>query len=104
MSFDPNADYSITLTEASAMTKRFRDNSPSTAIIALVIGASKIQQILDQTGCEGLRAYYALDDSNNPQLVYVGVDADGNDLVNGVLGDRNFPCPASCSSANALNS
>ncbi len=98
---DPNI---ISLTEAAALTKNFRDNNPVTAIIAQKLGKSAIQAILDQTSCVDLRAYYAQTDTGTPTLVFVGVDSNGDDIITGVIADRAAACPLNCSSANALNS
>jgi hypothetical protein len=45
------------------------------------IGRNIIEQILAQPGCVGMRFYYGLNEDGVKTLVYVGLDADGNDLV-----------------------
>jgi hypothetical protein len=45
------------------------------------VGRNIIDQILAQPGCAGLRFYNALNEYGQKTLVYVGVDADGKDLV-----------------------
>jgi hypothetical protein len=30
------------------------------------------------------------------ELVIVGVKTDGNDLTEGIMGNRSFPCPPHC--------
>jgi hypothetical protein len=45
------------------------------------IGRNIIDQILAQPGCMGLRFYNALNEEGQKTMVYVGIDADGKDLV-----------------------
>jgi hypothetical protein len=45
------------------------------------IGRNIIDQILTQPGCVGMRFYYGLNEAGAKTLVYVGVDADGKDIV-----------------------
>ena len=46
-----------------------------------VLGRNIIDQILAQPGCMGMRFYYGLNEEGQKTLVYVGVDADGKDLL-----------------------
>jgi hypothetical protein len=69
-------------------------------------GTEIITQILAEEGCMGIRMYYALDDSGNRQILLVGVDAKGNDLLpsaggriadgGNIIADMSFPCPTHC--------
>jgi hypothetical protein len=104
MSFTGHENHDISLTEASAWTKNFRDSITPGQTIAHYYGKDAIQAILNQEGCVGIRIYYALDTAGVKQLVTVGVDASGNDLYQGLLADRTLRCPLSCSAANPLNS
>jgi len=45
------------------------------------IGRNIIDQILAQPGCIGMRFYYGLNEAGQKTLVYVGMDADGKDIV-----------------------
>ena len=45
------------------------------------IGRNIIDQILSQPGCVGMRFYYGLNEDGIKTLVYVGIDADGKDIV-----------------------
>jgi hypothetical protein len=45
------------------------------------LGRNIIDQILAQPGCAGMRFYYGLNEDGQKTLVYVGIDAEGNDLV-----------------------
>jgi len=45
------------------------------------IGRNIIDQILAQPGCVGMRFYNALNEEGRKTLVYVGIDAEGKDLI-----------------------
>ena len=99
MTFDGNESSVITLSEATTWTENYRNANPG-ATKAHFFGVNKLNLILNQSSCVGIRAYYAIDDDGAKQLVLVGVDANGEDLYNGVILDRSAPCPSWC----ALNS
>jgi hypothetical protein len=102
MSFTGNEDHSITLAEASAWTKTYRTANPQ-AIKGHFFGKTAIQAILNQADCVGMRLYYAIDDKGQKQIIVVGVDANENDLYNGLLAERSRPCPPYCGTGNPLN-
>lgn len=108
MTYTGHENHSITLSNASALTKNFRDSlSDPSAIIGEYFGGDAIRSILNQTGCVGIRIYYGLDSSNVPSLVISGVDANGNDILtpgNVMLADTGRRCPPNCSTSNPLNS
>lgn len=104
MAFTGNENHDISLSEAAAWTKNYRDTITSGQTIAHLFGKQAIQSILNQSGCVGIRIYYALDDAAAKQIIAVGVNADGNDLYNGLLAERTIRCPQDCSTANPLNS
>src|SRR5271170_307907 len=45
------------------------------------MGRNIIDQILAQPGCVGMRFYNALNEEGRKTLVYVGIDAEGKDLI-----------------------
>lgn len=78
----------------------------SDGTMAHFFGYEIIKDILALEGCMGIRMYYALDDSGERQIILVGVDENGNNIVpgtngrtkdEGVLADASFPCPSYCS-------
>ena len=103
MTFTGNENHGISLTQASAMTKNYRDSASATTTIAFYFGKTAIQDILNQEGCVGIRIYKAIDENSEEQLVLTGVNSSGNDLYNGLLADRSLKCPAYCSASNPLN-
>ena len=46
------------------------------------VGRNILDQILAQPGCVGIRFYYAYNEAGQKTLVYVGVTAQGNDMLN----------------------
>jgi hypothetical protein len=104
MPFTGNEDHLISLTTAAALTKGYRDTVAATATIAHYFGKAAIMDLLNQENCVGMRVYYGIDTTTGAKkLVLTGVDAEENDLYEGMLLDKSMPCPTNCSSANPLN-
>lgn len=96
-------DHRITLEEASAMTRAYRETHPGQTI-GHFFGKNTIVDILNQNGCVGIRIYYANDPSTGQQhLVIVGADADQNDIFSGYIAERGIRCPTHCGKPNLLN-
>lgn len=104
MTFTGNEGTIITLAEGSEMTANYRATINVGDTIALALGKNLVNAILNQSTCVGIRMYFGLDDSGNKQIVLVGVDLNGDDIINGVIVDRGLPCPTACSKKNSLNS
>lgn len=104
MQFEPNQNHSISLEEASKMTKKYREMKAATDPIASAFGKTAINDILNQENCAGIRAYYARDDKSQLTLVIAGVDTNGDDLYDGKLAEWSALCPPICGASNPLNS
>lgn len=65
-------------------------------------GAEIIQKILDQKGCQGIRVYPGVNDEGHNTLLFCGVDAEGNDILAGIIVDDPFICPPYCSTTNGV--
>ncbi len=100
---DPKHDHRVTLPQAAEQARRFRHGGPTRKGDAGAFNATAVRALLDQPGCVGMRYYRATTAAGEDSLVLVGVDADGNDMVDGVLLDFVQPCPPWCSDGNALN-
>lgn len=103
MPFTGDENHQISIHDASELTANYRNNHPN-AIKALFYGKTSIQSILNQVNCVGIRIYYAQDQANEPTMVIVGTDANGNDIVNGILAEFGIKCPSNCGNPNPLNS
>ena len=82
----------------------YRQANPND-VTGYTIGRTVIDQILAQPGCVGMRFYNALNEAGQKTLVYVAVDASGNDIMEkvvveadgklstipAIIADRSFP-------------
>jgi len=102
MSFDGSEGGQITLAAGAALTAEYRRKNPG-ATKGHFFGKDILQDILDQSGCMGIRMYYGLDGDGNKELVLVGADADENDMT-ALVADLSMPCPGVCGNSNSLNS
>ncbi|HLN94864.1 MAG TPA: hypothetical protein VK183_04450 [Flavobacterium sp.] len=79
----------------------------SNSLKAFLIQKDNIDSIL-AAGCGAVnfRGYLGLDDDGNPVFMLVGVDANGDDIIDEREGcfvyDYNFPCPSHCDSSSPL--
>jgi hypothetical protein len=95
----------IDLITAKAWATNYRLKNPNTTR-GHFFGNEIINQILNEEGCIGIRMYYGIDEKGNKQLMLVGVDSNGEDLLpslgesldggGNIIGDASFPCPDYC--------
>ncbi|MCH6558974.1 hypothetical protein IH799_01320 [candidate division KSB1 bacterium] len=104
ITFTGKEDHSISLEDASKMTRNFQLQSASDQIIGGFFGKDAVLAIISQEGAVGLRYYYGLDDEGTPHIILIGVEADGNDMIDGLLAERAAACPPHCPEFNDLNS
>ncbi len=102
MALTGNEAEEFPLTTAAEWTLNYRQENPDQKI-AHFFGSRIILRILGQPDCVGLRIYYALDENDEQQLILVGVDEEGDDLYQGIIGERSLPCPDMCGGGNPLN-
>lgn len=102
MTFTGNEGEQITLIQATAWCANFRSQAGSNPTKAHAYGKNKLMNILDQDGCYGIRAYYAIDDTGVKQLVLVGVDVNGCDMTTGYILDKSVICPPYCDTISPL--
>ena len=62
------------------MVKSYQEANP-TDVKSYMIGREIIEKILAQPGCVGLKFYNAFNEEGQKTLVYVGVDTNGNSIV-----------------------
>ena len=99
----PARDHRISLADASALTKAYRDAKIS-EVKAGAIAKDQVLQLLNQSGCVGMRIYFGRNKDGTLAPVLVGIDASDNDLTKGIILEQIWPCPPICSSDNPLNS
>jgi len=98
-----NENHTVTLDQAAHYVQNFTNFRTAPSIKGVYFGRNIFEKILAQSGCVGIRAYYAQKDDATPTLVLVGVNGSGNDLVEGTIGELSFPCPPYCPAPNSLN-
>jgi hypothetical protein len=89
--------------EAAQLTQAFRDASPPGATNAGYFDRAVLDQMLGEPGVAGVRVYHGLNTDGATALVVVGVDAQGNDLVEGTIAEKHRPCPPFCDSTSVLS-
>jgi hypothetical protein len=94
----------ISLETAKRWTSTYQKNNPSDTR-AHFFGFEILKQILAEESCVGIRMYYAIDDEGKRQIVLVGVNAAGENLLpqserdgneGNIVADASFPCPSFC--------
>lgn len=116
MAFNGTEGTFITISEGSTMTKDYRDSflTNDRKRKAIFFGKEKLQAILNQPECMGIRCYFGAvevsEDGKKWQelsLVLVGADESENDQLaanNHVL-NHGAPCPMQCdTNGSPLNS
>jgi hypothetical protein len=104
ITFTGKEDHHITLSEASQLTFNFRMQAGPNAVLGGFFGKEAILAILAQDGAVGLRYYYGLDEDGKPHIILIGVDKEGNDMVDGLLAQRSVVCPPIFAKEHVLNS
>lgn len=104
MPMPPQRDHAISRAEAAAMTRRFRDSAGAKTERGGMFSRVAVQDLLAQSGCEGLRYYFGRKDDGMSAMLLVGVDANGNDMNGGTILEWSYPCPPFCGDPNDLNS
>ena len=97
-------DHSISVEDASSLTRNYRMQAGKGAINGGFFGRAAIEQVLSQEGVVGVRYYYAQENNERPVLILVGVDEQGKDMYEGFVCERAIPCPPFCGGFNPLNS
>jgi hypothetical protein len=93
----------ISLSEAETMTHAYQADPQFQGLtIASCIDKNAYTEVINQPECERLRTYFALNEQGNLTIVVVGVDANGNDLTNGILLNKGYDCPSNCPTNSSL--
>jgi len=102
MSVNQNSGEVITENQAIDFTHTFQQRHPNEKK-AYFVGSNKVEMILEQEGCIGIRIYDGLDSETSEQnRVLVGVNADGEDITEGIIVEHLYPCPQHCPSSSVL--
>jgi hypothetical protein len=100
----PPRDHKISKPDAAKKTKKYKEKkAKKDRYPTLAFHGEAYKRILDQPGCVGIRSYPGEDDTGIVTMILVGVDGDGNDMVDGELAQFPIECPDVCSDPNELN-
>lgn len=105
MSFDGTEGSGVLKTVAAGWTENWRDNHPNDEK-GFFFGRDHIEDILDQSGCKGIRVYFGETNEGDLKLILVGADSNENDQIGfgKKILDNGIPCPNQCGEDNDLNS
>jgi hypothetical protein len=79
-SYTPDIGKDIGYEAGAKMIKRHFDANPDD-VIAHFLGRNAIEKILAQPGCVGIRAFHALNEMGITQLILVGVNKYGKNIL-----------------------
>jgi hypothetical protein len=93
------AENAICLDDARTWAERWTSD-PINKVKAHLIPRIDITELFAEDGVVDIRAYIGIDDEGCNKLMLVGVDKDGNDLIDEEKGDLIYdftkPCPDTC--------
>ena len=78
--FTANVGEEIGLELGAQMISSYRQVN-TTDTVGYFVGRNILEQVLAQPGCVGIKFYNAYNEAGNKTLVYVGVNAEGNDML-----------------------
>ncbi len=89
----------IPLATAQSWAAKWR-NDPQNIVKAYLIPQADITELMGEDNVQDVRAYCGIDDNGEYKLMLVGVDKNGNDLIDDAAGayiyDFTHPCPNVC--------
>jgi hypothetical protein len=100
----------ISIAEAQEWGQRWNDGGAkffvNNLLKAFLIPGIDLTQVLAEEGVQDIRTYFGVDGSGQPHLMVVGVDANGNDMIDQDqlvnqkndwhIYDFSLPCPSTC--------
>lgn len=96
MAFPPERNHKVTLEQAAALTRGYRDNAPKGSQLGCLFPREVFDRLLAQPGAAGIRIYWGRSEMRERETVLVAVDAESNDMTGGELFDLGYPCPPYC--------
>lgn len=98
MAFTGEEEHTVSFEEAKELKDNYQESMSPGDILAFYYGKTFLLSVLNQEGCVGIRIYNGRKEDGKLELVIVGVNSDGEDLKEGILGNRSAPCPPYCGS------
>jgi hypothetical protein len=98
------AKHEVSHADAKRMRKRFKELFGEKCEFGapLVYGGYIFEKILAQKDCKGIRFYPGIGDDGKHTLLFCGVNSNGDDILQGIIGDLPWRCPPFCSSGGIL--
>ena len=98
------SDFTITLDEAQKWASSWRNNPPKDLAKGHLIPGEALTELLATEGVVNVRAYMGVDETGTQKLMFVGVNANGEDLIdaNHLIYDTTEPCPKNCDPTSPL--
>lgn len=94
-------NYIISLTDAEAWAHSWQTNPPKELSKAHLIPKAVFVDLLNTAQVVNVRAYMGVDDTGIQRLMFVGVNANGNDMTD-VVYSGTLPCPSDCDTTSPL--
>ena len=97
-------DLTITLDQAKAWAKSWRNNPPKDLAKGHLITGQALTELLGAEGVVDVRAYMGVDEQGTQKLMLVGVNSAGNNMIDAghLIYDHTMPCPSSCDTSSPL--
>jgi hypothetical protein len=97
-------NHRITHEKARRMRQRYlkKYGSRPDALAPGAYGRAIFDRILGDPRTVGIRFYPGIDDEGRMTILFCGVDARGDDILVGTIGDEPFRCPPMCSRPNGV--
>lgn len=94
----------ISLEKAQNWAAKWKKEGPTylsdNQLKAFLIPGTDVKEVIAEEGVVNVRSYLGIDENNEPHLMIVGVDAQGNDMIDDSKGwfiyDFSEPCPNTC--------
>jgi hypothetical protein len=113
--YSPNTGEDIGYEQGAKWIKNYYDQNQDD-VLAHFMGRNMIEAILAQPGVVGIRMFHAFNDMGIKQLVLVGVDENGNNILSytsvgengelikkkGIVADKTRMCPPYCGQDDVL--
>ncbi len=97
----------IPLATAAIWTKNWRERKVIQDINGYFIPMGDITEAMLEIGITNMRGYLGIDGEGENHLLIVGVNSEGNDMIDEENGqfvyDHTKPCPQQCGNGNVLN-
>ncbi|CAI8155807.1 MAG: Uncharacterised protein [Flavobacteriales bacterium UBA4585] len=98
-----NNTHVISLDEAKQMTHAYQSAAQFQGLtVASMIDKEAYQLVINQPNCVNIRTYFGLNSEEKLTIVIVGVDANGEDMTDGVLLNMATNCPIFCPNNSEL--